>query len=410
MVAVLSVQHAACGSDSDSPILYIGDRGVRFEEITFQSLSQSKRSIGDIVSRYGDRGISPDIDEVSFVPMRRSVATSSIKSLEDWHQVFTVGAIESYMSSQAISELCREYKIEDPTDTEEFSEYVLRRAERQHVWSQIAMSYLKGAIDKGGLDREFRMAFGDDIPMNAAQIVADSLNRAPALRLLLFDAFPVMVNGRVAPWYRGHCADPFIRSCVIQILERDKEKYIDLLERKWGSWTAIRVIGADAVDSKTIEKLLMKTINKNGSVAQGGIDKINEIMRDTGGRARFSVVKGTLSFILNCDDAATISTHVIGQMVKSRGVNEQLMRTMVVPNSLRPHFTQYPTQRPSFLYDYAKEMMLSVIYEKYRIGALHNPAISAPNIDEIMLRVGSATYVTTHYGKSLPRVPGEPDQ
>lgn len=94
--------------------------------------------------------------------------------------------------------------------------------------------------------------------------------------------FPSMVEGKPVPWVEHTFYSGLIRYHIQAEIERDKSKYIRMVEDFFGNRKYFVIRKAQDRDKEQLLKLINQVTNRKGEIARGGLEKINKTLQELG--------------------------------------------------------------------------------------------------------------------------------
>lgn len=382
------------------------DKQYTVEDLTRVSDKEVSTIIGEISSKYDMKKFKRRDDGYLLPALSLWEPTGEFK-LRDYYQYHFQGLIERFIRFEVFNI----YKRRHPVDIKRYyraelvEEAIRRQAEVRDQLPKVIFS----ALDEKSSDAEIIVRLKKALPESSFkdrdwERSIKSFSRCRPYYAVNRRCFPWMVGGKPAPWVEHTFYSSLIRYHVQSEIERDKSKYIRMLEDYFGRRNYFVIRKAQNSDKQKLLKLINQVTNRKGEVAKGGVEKINKTLQELKSPTRIELCFGAKPNI-------AISHKIPEDRIKPRkflslgkkadGMESYLYIFQEEPS---PHFKKYSSAPGNFLYSTAKRSLLRPLVEEIR--ALIKPAkgVTVRSTDEILNAMGDPIFFETLFGVKLPKV------
>jgi hypothetical protein len=340
--------------------------GVDFtnKDVTFISFAEAAKCINNIAATYDSKIHKVP---VNFYPPSTSIwKTAKDDDLWEYYRHGLSGVIELFVYSQILVELRKKSMVDISSYYSEHSipKYVCAAAKAsQEVMDACIAASENKSIDSNsfaGLVKSRCAVKWDDHRLWDG-LCAESLSARP-YRLVNKYCFSYLNDGCVAPWFRWYIDSGLISCHISAAIRKDKQKYIDLLEARFGSYNYLAIENVQAKDRDSVLQLVKTICDKDGNIAVAGIELANNTLRELGSPSKI---------VLSCEPIQIIqkrwqvdtSKILFRQLIDVNRTNADNLRSFIyiTQDKPKPHFDSYSETPGNFLYDCGKEAILHPI-------------------------------------------------
>jgi hypothetical protein len=243
-----------------------------------------------------------------------------------------------------------------------------------------------------------------------SQKTFDSIHREGRLhnpeQLLNWQCFPWVKDGKVSPWVRNCLELQFVRYHVQALVEADKPQYIRFLENRWGRRQYYVIQGAKSDELPGIGRIIDGHVDAEGVLVMWhlGMRRINRDLARTGSEA---LVKTYQYPYINIEQLLQIPPEDMRPrtfLPFSEPVTGKRSYLYFVQENPEPHFRDYPSAPPHFLYEVSERALLRPLAEKVlEVMEVAEP-FAKPSLDLVLGCMSNQGVPRGEFGVQYPRV------
>jgi hypothetical protein len=223
--------------------------------------------------------------------------------------------------------------------------------------------------------------------------------------LLSEECFPILKDGKVSPWYRKYYSLAVFPLHIQAGIEREKEKYIRMLESRYGSYDYFLIRDVNESDRERLLNLINTVSDDKGTVAEGGVSKANGILRELGSPSRLEHRRGAADLIakrwgFSLDDLVPRKFIPVGK--EKKGLRSYVFVFQKEPT---PHWKEYVAKPGNGLYGVGEKVLLKPVVEDVLKRLKVEKPFRKPSVQQVMdAATRSARLPKRSMGESLPKV------
>jgi hypothetical protein len=327
-----------------------------------------------------------------------------------YYHHFLNGAIEKFICAR-VFEL---FKERHPVDASKYysqdglSKAVRRLPALEHknrtVWGE--------AFAKRKTFEEFAAAMEEAFPKakrmleskDFREFYATCMKRRP-YELIARRCLPIVKDGKTARWFEDYYSTSAFRYHLQAEIEREKLKYIEKLDLKFGDRKYFVIRKAYETDLERVRKLIDSVSDKKGTVAIGGLEKINETLQQLGSVTRLELWKGAGSLTAKrwgISLEKQVACKFIPLDKPKNGLGSYLYIFQSKPT---PGFKKYDSGPGDFLYDLGEEILVKPLVEEVLKSTKLSKGFSVRSAEKVMnAATGYAIIPKTFLGEKLPEI------
>lgn len=225
-----------------------------------------------------------------------------------------------------------------------------------------------------------------------------------AIRVLNNRCFPSMVEGKPTPWVEQTFYSSLVRYHIQAEIERDKPKYIRMLEDRFGTRNFFVIRKAQETDKEQLIKLINLVTNRRGTIARGGLERINKTLQELNSPTRVELRFGaaiSMAKQYKIAEDQIKSREFISLGKTADGLESYLYIFQEEPT---PHFKEYSSVPGNFLYSTAKYALLRPLVKEVRASIKPSKKLTIRDTDQMIRYMGDQEFSDAFLGIKLPKV------
>jgi len=408
VLCVVAIGAGRAGSNPDLLFTY-GGTGYTTKSLTGMTYAEGVQTVREIEAAFDMANHSPPTG--LYLPSTTLWKSAQGKGLVDYYRNALNGVIERFALRKVFDEFLKRHPNADVAAYYN-SEAIAHYAEvASSVWQRGTDAYLFAlaeAADGPSFARMVKDRLGGATDARFIEKEYASLKRVEPYRLVHGRCSPFLVNGEPAPWFRDSCYTSMLMYHVEAEIRRDKNRYVALLEDKFGSYNALLFKNVFEKDKDAILKLVQTLSSEDGTVALKGMEKANRTLLKLGSKTRIEWRRGPKKYL------AHIYQLPVDQLKARRLLEVRARRENAVKDSKAylyirqtkptPHFTEYNPEPGGFLYDCGHAALLGPIVREVLDRLEMATGLREPTIEHMLSDARRGVVLRAIYGHKLPEV------